>query len=128
MSTMRLGASDNSAGIINDLHTMLMSLKATHYNTTGYAEHQALGMAYDSLDDLADTISEKFMGYSDTRISTITIGTVKASSAAALAEQLKALGGRLIAYAQSKKYQDLENLGQELSGLGAQLKYLSTLK
>ena len=126
-TALRLGGTD-SASIINEMHTMLMQLKVTHYNTTGYAEHQALGMAYDSLDDLADSISEKLMGYTGTRISSITLGTVNASSASNLAEQLKALAAKLISYAVTKKYEDLENLGQEMSGIGAQLKYLSTLK
>lgn len=126
-TALRLGGTD-SASIINDIHSMLMQLKVTHYNTTGYAEHQALGMAYDAVNDLADDISEKLMGYTGVRISSLVVGTATVSSASALAEQLKALASRLITFAATKKYEDLENLGQELSGIGAKLKYLSTLK
>jgi DNA-binding ferritin-like protein len=126
-TALRLGGSDFTS-LVNEIHTMLMQLKVTHYNTTGYAEHQALGMAYDAINDLADDISEKLMGYTGTRISSITLGTVTVSSASNLAEQIKTLASKLITYASTKKYEDLENLGQELSGVGAKLKYLSTLK
>jgi DNA-binding ferritin-like protein len=126
-TSLRLGGIE-STSFINDLHNMLMQLKVTHYNTTGYAEHKALGEAYDALNDLADSISEKLMGYTGTRISTIVLGTVSASSASSLAESIKSIAATIITYATTKKYEDLSNLGQELSGIGAELKYLSTLK
>ena len=44
------------------IFTTLNQLKIDHWQTKSFAEHKALGAAYDSLGDLFDTFVEKFYG------------------------------------------------------------------
>lgn len=37
-------------------------LRLHHWGTKSYAAHQALGMAYETIDDLLDTFTETYMG------------------------------------------------------------------
>lgn len=37
-------------------------LRLIHWNTTGYAEHKAIGELYDDLADLTDKLAEAYMG------------------------------------------------------------------
>lgn len=39
-------------------------LRLHHWGTKSYAAHQALGMAYEAIDDLLDTFAETYMGVS----------------------------------------------------------------
>lgn len=107
-----------------DLHKLFLVTKLSHYVTKSYAAHGAFGRTYDSLDELIDTITEKLIGYTKSDPTEFTIGTIKAISPAELADQIITLAGKLEQFAKSK-YPDIENLAQELSGVGAQLKYLS---
>lgn len=47
---------------IKNLLTILNQLKVYHWQTTSYAQHQALGGAYDALSGLIDTFIETYMG------------------------------------------------------------------
>jgi hypothetical protein len=48
--------------IVTNLLTILNQLKIHHWQTKSYAEHQALGGAYDEFSDLIDEFIEVFMG------------------------------------------------------------------
>ena len=48
--------------IITNLLTLHNQLKIHHWQTKSYAEHQALGGAYDEFSDLIDEFIEVFMG------------------------------------------------------------------
>ena len=47
---------------IKNLLTILNQLKVYHWQTTSYAQHKALGRAYDALNDLIDQYIEVYMG------------------------------------------------------------------
>jgi hypothetical protein len=47
---------------IKNLLTILNQLKVYHWQTTSYAQHQALGGAYDALNGLIDQFIEVYMG------------------------------------------------------------------
>jgi len=42
--------------------TLQSQLRILHWQTSSYAEHKALGAAYDGLDDLIDSFVEAYMG------------------------------------------------------------------
>jgi len=48
--------------IVTNLLTLHNQLKIHHWQTKSYAEHQALGGAYDEFSDLIDEFIEVFMG------------------------------------------------------------------
>jgi len=48
--------------IVTNLLTLHNQLKIHHWQTKSYAEHQALGGAYDEFSDLVDEFVEVFMG------------------------------------------------------------------
>jgi len=60
---------------IKNLLTLLNQLKIYHWQTTSYAQHQALGGAYEALDELIDRFIEVYMGRYD-RIYTTSGGSV----------------------------------------------------
>lgn len=53
---------NNFMKYIKNLLTILNQLKVYHWQTTSYAQHQALGGTYDALDDLVDRFIEVYMG------------------------------------------------------------------
>lgn len=103
-----------------------------HLDTKSYAEHKALGKLYEGLIAFRDEISEKLMGYMNgKRIGGFSVGKLPEYSAGEsmkLADEVVDFAKDLCDYAASNKFIDLENVGQSLSGLGAQTKYLLTLK
>lgn len=53
---------NNFMKYIKNLLTILNQLKVYHWQTTSYAQHQALGGAYDALNGLIDQFIEVYMG------------------------------------------------------------------
>ena len=105
-------------------------LHLLHWQTTSYAEHQALGGLYDKVFDLKDEIVEKIMGYTGTRpkatkhemLRDYSIGIAKS-----VVIDLKMFAGDLEEYAESNNMPDIENIAQSLSGEAAKTLYLLTL-
>jgi DNA-binding ferritin-like protein len=105
-------------------------LHLLHWQTTSYAEHQALGGLYDKVFDLKDEIVEKIMGYSGTRpkamkhdmLRDYSIGITKS-----VVTDLKSFAHELMEWAESNRYCDIENVAQTLSGEAAKTLYLLTL-
>ncbi len=52
----------NLSSNVNFLLGLQVQMKINHWQTKGYARHQAFGGFYDSLDDLIDTFVESAMG------------------------------------------------------------------
>lgn len=48
--------------LLSNVLQIQAQLRVLHWQTESYAEHQAFGMTYDSLDDLFDTLIEAYMG------------------------------------------------------------------
>lgn len=105
-------------------------LHLLHWQTTSYAEHQALGGLYDKVFDLKDEIVEKIMGYTNTRpkatkhemLRDYSIGITKS-----VVMDLKSFAKDLEEYGESNNMPDIENIAQSLSGEAAKTLYLLTL-
>lgn len=102
-----------------------------HLDTRSFAEHKALDELYHSLADFKDEISEKIMGYmGGKRIGKLKLEEVSEyshSESVKLAEEIKDFAYELQEWAEDKKYCDIENIAQGLSGLAAKTIYLLTL-
>jgi len=102
-------------------------LHLLHWQTTSYAEHQALGGLYDYVHDFKDGVIEKLMGYTGKRPSAYKIDPLGAASATAVVSELMSFSSSLKSYAESNGYHDISNLADALSGEAAKTKYLLTL-
>lgn len=122
---LKLDSSFTIQTIYTGLHKLLMQAKISHYKTKSFAGHGAFGRAYDGLNDLVDSITEQLIGYSGIDPDGLTIGTVMAVGVAELGTGIISFAEKLEHWAEDKDYCNIENLAQELSGLGAQIKYLS---
>jgi hypothetical protein len=102
-------------------------LHLLHWQTTSYAEHQALGGLYDYVHDFKDGVIEKLMGYTGKRPSAYKIDPLGNSNATAVVSELMSFSSSLKSYAESNGYHDISNLADALSGEAAKTKYLLTL-
>jgi len=97
---------------------ILNKLKIDHLQTRSHAEHAALGIAYDALDDLFDKYIEHFYGhggYPDTLTSyKITLSSYSGD----LIPQYLKLKSEFVAYLQaiSNDSGDLKNICDEIEG------------
>lgn len=102
-------------------------LHLLHWQTTSYAEHQALGGLYDYVHDFKDGVIEKLMGYTGKRPSAYKIDPLGNSNAVAVVSELMSFSSSLKSYAEGNGYHDISNLADALSGEAAKTKYLLTL-
>lgn len=102
-----------------------------HLDTRSFAEHKALDGLYKDLVDFKDNISELIMGYmGGKRIGSIRMDEIPEyshSAAVKLCEEIKSFSYDLEMWAEDKKYCDIENTAQSISGLAAKTIYLLTL-
>lgn len=106
-------------------HTQLHLL---HWQTTSYAEHQALGGLYDYVHDVKDEIVEKIMGYTGKRPKAFKLEALSDSANAnGVVVSLITFAKQLEEYAEANNMPDIENISQSLSGEAAKVKYLLTL-
>ncbi len=115
---------ESIAGKLTHFHEQLHLL---HWQTTSYAEHQALGGLYDYVHDFKDGVVEKLMGYLGKRPQAYKIEPLSAMSATAVVESLMMFASDLKAYGEANKFHDICNLADSLSGEAAKTKYLLTL-
>lgn len=116
---------DGLQSIYNELHRLQLILKLSHYKTKSYAAHEAFGKIYSTVEAMTDEITEQLIGYSGTDPDKLEIGAVSFIVPGILAHDIMVFADKLQAFAAAKKYSNIENLAQELSGAGAKLKYLS---
>lgn len=103
-------------------------LHLIHWQTTSYAEHQAIGSLYDYVHDFKDGVIEKLMGYTGRRLKVYKMQPIMdTASATGVATELKGFAHELMTWAESNQYCDVENMAQELSGQAAKTLYLLTL-
>lgn len=112
------------AGKLTHFHEQLHLL---HWQTTSYAEHQALGALYDYVHDFKDGVVEKLMGYLGKRPQAYKIEPLSAATPMAVVENLCMFASDLKAYGEANKFHDISNLADALSGEAAKTKYLLTL-
>lgn len=115
---------ESIAGKLTHFHEQLHLL---HWQTTSYAEHQALGGLYDYVHDFKDGVVEKLMGYLGKRPQAYKIEPLSAATPMAVVENLMMFASDLKAYGEANKFHDICNLADSLSGEAAKTKYLLTL-
>jgi hypothetical protein len=102
-----------------------------HLDTRSYAEHKALQKLYEGIDGLKDSILEILMGYQNgKRIGKAKLDefpTYSQETVTALVKEGMSFAYELEMWAEDKKYCDISNKAQELSGLFANVQYLLTL-
>ena len=102
-------------------------LHLTHWQTTSYAEHQALGGLYDYVHDFKDGVIEKLMGYTGKRPNAYKIEPLINCTGNQCVSELLAFASSLKSFAENNGYHDIANLADSLSGEAAKTKYLLTL-
>jgi hypothetical protein len=102
-------------------------LHLTHWQTTSYAEHQALGGLYDYVHDFKDGVIEKLMGYTGKRPAPYKIEPLTNCTGSECVSNLLSFASSLKSYAEANSYHDIANLADALSGEAAKTKFLLTL-
>jgi hypothetical protein len=116
---------ESIAGKLTYFHEQLHLL---HWQTTSYAEHQALGGLYDYVHDFKDGVIEKLMGYMGKRPKAPKMEPLSDSASASLVvSELMSFASSLKSFAEANSYHDIANLADALSGEAAKTKYLLTL-
>ena len=115
---------DSIAAKLTYFHEQLHLL---HWQTTSYAEHQALGGLYDYVHDFKDGVVEKIMGYTGKRPTAYKIEPLGAANATSVVSELMSFASSLKAYGEKNSFHDVCNLADALSGEAAKTKYLLTL-
>jgi len=105
-------------------------LHLLHFQTTSFAEHEALGKIYDRVGDFQDEIVEKIMGYTGRRIKAYKIDVLKDYSSGMpnqVVKELVSFAKQLEEFGEANNMPDIENVAQSLSGEAAQTLYRLTL-
>lgn len=105
-------------------------LHLLHFQTTSFAEHEALGKIYDKVGDLQDEIVEKIMGYTGKRVRAYKIDALKDYSSGmsnTVVRELVTFAKQLEEFGEANNMPDIENIAQSLSGEAAQTLYRLTL-
>ena len=102
-------------------------LHLLHWQTTSYAQHQALGGLYDYVHDFKDGVVEKLMGYTGKRPAPYKIEPLTNCAAAQCVSDLMSFASDLKMYGEKNSFHDICNLADALSGEAAKTKYLLTL-
>jgi hypothetical protein len=102
-------------------------LHLTHWQTTSYAEHKALGKLYEYVQDFKDGVIEKIMGYTGKRPAPYKIEPLTNCTGNECVSNLLSFASSLKSYGEANSYHDIANLADALSGEAAKTKYLLTL-
>ena len=115
--------------ITSKYNNIIESLKILHFNAASTPNHEHYGYGYDSVIESHDAVMEQLMGYSNMRIDVAGIDkTVELYlTQEKIISEIYRLAENLIKLAEAKGFYNIENLGQELSGVGAKLNYLLNL-
>jgi len=115
--------------MVDKLLGLQNQLRMFHWGTNSYAEHKALGKAYEGLDDLIDTFVETWMGVhgKDLGSPKLDLRPYTAGSPEKLLDQAVQFFTTDLDTA-VKSNTDLSNIRDEMLGLIHHTKYLLTLK
>lgn len=125
-----IGSALTPETIAGKLSFFYEQLHLLHWQTTSFAEHDALGKIYDKVGDLQDEIVEKIMGYKGTRVKAYKIDVLKdyyKGASMQVVSDLITFAKQLEEYGEANNMPDIENVAQSLSGEAAQTKYRLTL-
>jgi DNA-binding ferritin-like protein len=120
----------NLETIAGKLSYFYEQLHLLHFQTTSFAEHEALGKIYDKVGDFQDEIIEKIMGYTGRRVKAYKIDALKDYTSGASVQTVKELvsfAKSLEEFAEANNMPDIENVAQSLSGEAAQTLYRLSL-
>jgi len=103
-----------------------------HHQTKGGWEHDALGKLYEALDGFSDDIPEEIMGYMEGKRlgALMQLPTPKYGgheSSVKLVKELLDFSYEVYEWAEEKRFCDIENKAQDLSGVAAKTIYRLTL-
>ena len=110
--------------IVQKLMQVVIDLRHHHWNTKSYAAHKALGNAYESLQELVDTVAETLVG-NEGPIMPMTFKS-PSTTFANLPQAIIDSGLALDEFAE-ETYPDLCNTSDEIVAIGNKLKYLYRL-
>lgn len=116
--------------IQNQLHYYNDAAQKYHHDTKSFAEHKALGHLYEELNGFRDDILELVMGYTGKRIGQLKrtdIPVYSNEEVLKMVNGLKDFAYEVYEWAEDKKYCDVENTAQDLSGLASKTLYMLTL-
>lgn len=117
--------------IQSKLFSLYLAAHKFHLDTRSFAQHKALGELYEGLVGFSDNIGEMLMGYQGgKRIGKLSVENPPIYSNEAvdkLVEDGLSFSYELYEWAETKKYCDIENTAQDMSGLFASIKYKLTL-
>lgn len=123
-----MGNAMNPESIASKLLYFQEQLHLLHWKTMSYAEHMALGGLYEYIQTFRDDLIEKLMGYTNTRVSSVTIKALNSDvSSIVVVNELLNYASNLKKYGEQNSYHDVCNLADALSGEAAKVKYLLTL-
>lgn len=115
--------------MVDKLLGLQNQLRMYHWGTNSYAEHKALGKAYEGLDALIDTFVETWMGVHGKDIGPVKLDLreyTRGGPEVLLNQAASFLTGELGGAVEGNT--DLSNIRDEMLGLINQTKYLLTLK
>lgn len=121
------GESLTLESIAGKLLTLTEQLHLIHWQTNSYAEHVAVGEAYDYVHDFKDSLMEKLMGYTGRKPSTYRMEPIGGLSATSIASEGMSFASSLKQFAEANGYLDIGNMADDFSGHMAKLRYLLTL-
>ena len=136
MAELSLFPNDMASKAVMDLSLESIAAKLTyfheqlhllHWQTTSYAEHQALGALYDYVHDFKDGVVEKIMGYTGKRPGLYKIEPLTNCKPEQCVSDLMKFASSLKMYGEKNGFHDVCNLADALSGESAKTKYLLTL-
>jgi len=107
-----------------------LQLHELHWQTFSFAEHTALGDAYDIVFQVKDEVVEKIMGYSGIRTKAMPVDSIKNYSPGLptqVVSELIVFAKQLEEFGEMNNMCDIENIAQSLSGSAAKIKYRLTL-
>ncbi len=115
--------------MVDKLLGLQNQLRMLHWGTNSYAEHKALGKAYEALDPLIDTFIETWMGVNGKELGSpkLDLRPYKPGSANVLLDQAVDFFTNEMHSVVSGN-SDLSNIRDEMLGVVNQTKYLLTLK
>lgn len=107
-----------------------LQLHELHWQTTSFAEHDALSGIYNKVFSIKDEIVEKIMGYAGIRTKAMPVDSIQnyaPGMSKAVVEQLKSFAKELEIFGKENNMPDIENISQSLSGEASQTLYRLTL-
>lgn len=118
----------NSTSVAMNLSYFQDQIHLAHWQTQSYAEHMALGSLYEYIFGFKDNVVEKIIGYTGERPKSFSYKPLMDNcNCLQVVRELKNYSDKLGMWADSKRYTDIKNSTDELSGMTAKTLYLLTL-